>query len=333
MSDHLRAKSEYRILVVDDDQDSQEIMSSVLQWDGYDVQTASSGHDAIEKMRDWDPCVVLLDMNMPGLSGIDTLRQLHKKEHYVSVMFVSGRSGTEDIIQGLDAGADDYICKPFDATELLARVRTQLRIVDLTHQLVAANKKLKQLVDTDDLTGLFNMRSLYQKLDFELERGRRYKRSVVALMMDLDDFKNVNDNNDHLFGSYVLSEVGKIIKENIRSVDFAARYGGEEFLIILTEPTLEGARAFSQRLGQCIAEYDFRQDDSFIQLTTSIGFAITDPKNCELDGRALVRSADRALYDAKKKGKNCFFYNDLAESGTADPSLMKTINARTWRKS
>src|SRR5690606_31562220 len=129
----------------------------------------------------------------------------------------------------------DYIPKPFVPLEFLARVRTQLRIKDLHDQLRLMNEKLKELVDTDDLTGLFNMRSLYQKLDVELARARRYQRQVGVVMMDMDYFKSVNDGHDHLFGSYVLSQVGAIIRKTIRTTDIAARYGGDEFLIVLTE--------------------------------------------------------------------------------------------------
>ena len=123
-----------------------------------------------------------------------------------------------------------YVCKPFEVQELLSRVRAQLRIKDLNDNLKRANDRLKELIDIDDLTGLFNMRSLYKKLDFELDRGRRYNRSVCVIMMDLDHFKKVNDSNDHLFGSYVLTQVGRIIKSNTRNIDIPARYGGDESL-------------------------------------------------------------------------------------------------------
>src|SRR6185312_14464622 len=182
------------------------------------------------------------------------------REEYVAVMFVSANSRTEDVILGLDAGADDYVCKPFAVGELLARVRSQLRIKDLNDSLKKANDRLKELVDLDDLTGLFNMRSLYKRLDFELDRARRYNRSVCVLMMDLDRFKDVNDKHDHLFGSYVIKEVGKMIRDNIRKVDFAARYGGDEYLVVLTEISQEGARTFSSRLRERIEQATYTNE-------------------------------------------------------------------------
>ena len=293
-----------RLLVVDDDDTNRTLVGKALQYEGYQVELAESGTAALNKMNDWQPHMVLLDVNMPGLNGLETLVKLRQRDEYVSVMFVSANSRTEDIVRGLDAGADDYVTKPFEVMALLARVRSQLRIKDLNDNLRRANDRLKELVDIDDLTGLFNMRSLYKRLDFELDRARRYNRSVCVLMMDLDHFKQVNDKNDHLFGSFVIKEVGKIIRDNIRKVDFAARYGGDEYLVVLNEITLEGAETFANRLRQRIEETTFSNEFYSIQLTASIGLAITNPNQTKVDARALVRYADRALYRAKELGRN-----------------------------
>jgi diguanylate cyclase (GGDEF)-like protein len=229
-------------------------------------------------------------------------------------MFISGSTETEAVVAGLDAGADDYIPKPFDPLELLARVRTQLRIKDLNDQLRAANERLKELSETDDLTGLFNMRSLYQRLEHELERGRRFHRSVCVVMMDMDKFKSVNDGHDHLFGSFVLSEVGAIIRQNIRNIDIGARYGGDEFLLVLTETNKDGAYTFCERLRKAIAAKHFKNDKDEIYLTASIGFAITSPNDHTTDARSLVRAADVCLYEAKRSGRNCVRFNELPSS-------------------
>lgn len=293
-----------KILVVDDDKDSLVLAERALSYEGYQVRTAGSGRAALEEINTWHPHLVLLDVSMPDLNGLETLNQLRTKDEYVSTLFVSGKSDTEDVIRGLDSGADDYIRKPYDVLELLARVRTQLRIKDLNDSLKKANDRLKELVDIDDLTGLFNMRSLYKRLDFELDRARRYKRGVSVVMMDMDHFKNVNDTNDHLFGSFVLTQVGKIIKENIRKVDFAARYGGDEFLIVLTEINAEGAAAFTERLRSRIEKFEFKNDSHSIRLTASIGYVLVTPSSTTVDAKSLVRYADRALYTAKEKGRN-----------------------------
>lgn len=296
--------SERRILVVDDDEISRALVIKALNFEGYQVREGASGREGLKVMKEWQPHLVLLDVNMPELNGLETLAKLRAKDEYVSVMFVSADSRTEDVIRGLDAGADDYVCKPFEVLELLARVRTQLRIKDLNDNLKKANDRLKELIDIDDLTGLFNMRSLYKKLDFELDRARRYNRSVCVIMMDLDHFKTVNDKHDHLFGSFVLTQVGKMVRENMRKVDFAARYGGDEFLVVLTEINLEGAVTFANRLRTKIDEAHFANELHSMELTASLGLAVCNPNEIQVDARSLVRYADRALYNAKANGRN-----------------------------
>lgn len=302
-----------RILIVDDENDSRRIAAVALEFEGYEVKVAESGEQALSLLRAWRPHLVLLDMNMPGLDGMSTLTRLRSQESYVSVIFVSGQSNTEDVVNGLEAGADDYICKPYDPRELLARVKAQLRTKYLYDELRAANEQLTELIDIDDLTGLYNMRSLYERLGHEISRGIRHSRSVAVVMMDMDNFKGVNDGHDHLFGSFVLSEVGGIVKENIRSCDLAARYGGDEFLIVLTELNKQGAESFCERLRAAIEKYHFENDLDSKYLTASIGFAITDPKGESIDARSLVRLADSALYQAKSDGRNCVRSIDLAD--------------------
>lgn len=302
-----------KILTVDDDPQSLKILQKALEWDGYQVKTADSGEAALKIMSEWSPHLVLLDVNMPGLNGLQTLQFLRNRPEYVSTIFVSGESETDDVIRGLDAGADDYICKPYQPAELLSRIRCHLRIKDIRDELRRANAKLKELVDRDDLTGLFNMRSLYQKLDLELQRASRYQRQVAVIMMDMDHFKSVNDDADHLFGSFVLSEVGQIIRDNMRKVDFAARYGGDEFLIVLTEINLEGALTFADRLRNLIQAKDFRNELHSKKLTSSLGLAISAPGDQGIDARNLVRLADQALYKSKELGRNRIEYFDLSE--------------------
>ena len=168
-------------------------------------------------------------------------------------------------------------------------------------------------MDIDDLTGLFNMRCLYDKLDHELERVHRYGGSLSVSMMDLDHFKNVNDSNDHLFGSYVLAQVGKILCENMRKIDFAARYGGDEFLIVIAETDLMGSLAFAERIRSVIETTTFKNDEYSINLTSSLGLAVTSKGQKSIDARALVKCADKALYQAKDSGRNCVKYYQFAE--------------------
>lgn len=293
-----------QILVVDDDDKNLKFLQTILLKEGYRVEIAASGEEGLKKFREVTPDLVLLDVNMPGMSGLETLKVLREGPSYVAVIFVSGNTLVSEIVEGLDQGADDYIRKPFDVYELLARVRAKLRIKDLHDQLKVVNKKLEDLVDIDDLTGLFNMRSFYQRLEHEIDRTQRNGNPVAVIMMDLDDFKKVNDKHDHLFGSFVLTEIGELIRVNIRSIDFAARYGGDEFVVVVTDTTVEGCRTFAERLRRLIADRVFKNDKDQMQLTVSLGFSVFTADQ-KIDSRGLVRLADRALYDAKNSGKNC----------------------------
>ncbi len=305
-----------KILLIDDDEDNLKIVRKLLEKEGYKVEVASSGEMGVRAMDTYCPDLILLDVNMPGLDGLETIEILKRKENTAAVVFVTANTTTEDVIKGLDAGALDYISKPFSGMELLARVRAQLRVKKLQDELRDANHKLQGLVEIDDLTGLFNMRSVYGKMDQEIERARRYGHGVAAIMLDMDHFKGVNDNHDHLFGSYVLSEVGHLIKRNIRTHDFAARYGGDEFLICLSQTTLEGARYFCERLRATLEDYLFKNDQDEIRLTASMGCAIIVNGRSLMDGRSLVRHADHCLYKAKEEGRNRVVLTEVQDKET-----------------
>jgi diguanylate cyclase (GGDEF)-like protein len=179
----------------------------------------------------------------------------------------------------------------------------RFRIKDLEDALRKANAKLKDLAEHDDLTGLFNMRSMYSRIDYELRRAKRHGRKVTCVMMDIDRFKEVNDNADHLFGSFVIQEIGKMIVKNIRDIDLAARYGGDEFLIVLHETNEEGAKIFTERLRKVIESHTFKEGKNQIKRTCSFGYAVSDPA-ATIDARDLVRRADQALFEAKELGRN-----------------------------
>jgi len=295
-----------KVLVVDDDPMNLKIMQDALGGEGFEVTCESSGAKALEKIQTLKPDLLLLDYEMPGLSGFETLKTLRMQHNYVAVVFVSANTEEGLIEKCLEAGADDYIRKPFHFSEFLARVKVRFRIKDLHDQLYQANQRLKELAETDDLTGLFNMRTIYSRIDFELRRAKRYDRRVACVMMDIDHFKEVNDLNDHLFGSFVITELGNLIRNNIRDTDFAARYGGDEFLVVLTETSEKGSIVFTERLRDMIEKHEFTDGKNSIRRTCSFGIAISDPKD-KVDAKDIVRKADHALYEAKHQGRNRVF--------------------------
>lgn len=322
-----------KILVVEEDKENIDVLLEPLRWEGYDAIGVSNLSEALKTISNWQPHIVLIDMSDQD-KNLQVLQKIREKVPLGSCLLFSDDAATDSIINGLDAGADDYIVKPFVPLELLARLRTQLRIRDLQEELVYANEKLKELVDTDDLTGLYNMRSLYEKLDFEMQRARRFTRQVAVVMIDMDNFKSVNDGHDHLFGSYVISEVGKVIKNTTRNIDIPARYGGDEFLIVLTEVSLEGAAYFCEKLRQTIEGKIFKNGGDEISLTISIGFAFS-PSQERITARELVRRADHALYESKRQGRNTIFYFDEASAECLHISQIErqTVKKKNSRQS
>ena len=301
MASHLENQ---KILIVEDDSSIREVMFTALSEAGYSVELAEQAEEAEQKIKSFQPHMVLMDHDMPGLTGLELLKQLRKESNYVTVIFVSGRTDTSLVVDVLRSGADDYIKKPFRINELLARVEASFRTHKLHIQLLEANQKLQNMVDHDFLTGLYNMRSMYDKIGFELKRAKRFKRGIACVMIDMDHFKRVNDENDHLFGSFVLKKMGSLISHEIREIDFAARYGGDEFLVVLTEVERKGVEIFCERLRKRIEDYTFKDKDDQIDLTISLGYALATESH-EMDAKELVRRADQQLYKAKEGGRNC----------------------------
>lgn len=298
------------ILVLDEDPTTLELMAEPLRWEGYDVHGFTSEREATEALNFIRPQLVILDPDFAEGNGFHFVNNLFTSIQKVPVMVVSTNPTTEKITQFLDLGASDFISSPFVPMEFLARVRTQLRMRDMQEELLASNSKLQEMIEIDDLTGLYNTRFLYNKLEFEIERAQRFSRPVTVIMIDMDKFKSVNDSHDHLFGSFVLSEVGKIIRQNTRTVDIPARYGGDEFLIVLSEIPLSGVEFFCEKLRNRVEQHTFSSGPDSIKLTLSIGFATYDgDPTTTITGKELVRRADAALYEAKHQGRNrCISY-------------------------
>ena len=250
------AKGE-RILVVDDQEDNVFILEQLLQRNGYQVAVARDGVEALEKAAEQRPDVVLLDINMPRMDGLEVCRRLKSDESMAgaAIILISARTEKGQRVEGLDAGADDYISKPFSPKELLARVRAQLRLKGRQDQLRDSNETLKEISIRDALTGLFNRGYLDARIEEEIARRDRIAAPLSVALVDIDLFKRVNDTRGHLCGDEVLREVGAEILASVRRCDVAARYGGEEFCVVLPDADRHGARRVAERLRAAVDDF------------------------------------------------------------------------------
>jgi two-component system, cell cycle response regulator len=294
------------ILVVDDNPDNLEIISTRLRFRGYEVLTAERGEEAITRVHEDAPDLILLDIMMPDMDGYEVARRIRAERDlpYIPIIVVTARDSTEDKVTGLDAGADDYLTKPINFPELEARVRSMLRIKRLQDQLEATNRELEQLSISDGLTGLFNHRHLHEILADEYERSRRTEKPMSVVMLDLDRFKEVNDTYGHQAGDRVLEELAAILRECAREIDKLGRYGGEEFMAILPDSDPEAGAVFAERVRELVENQQFDiQADEPLRMTISAGVA-SYPAHGADSPRRLVHQADLALYSAKHSGRN-----------------------------
>lgn len=304
---------EKRILVVDDSPTFRKVICDHLEDAGYIVRGVSNALEGLAIIAVWIPHLVILDYDIPGMNGLEAMLHIKEKEIDSDVMFVSGQDNIELIRECLENGADDFVRKPFSILELVTRVAVRFRILELRNSLENANKRLREINDRDDLTGLLNMRALYREMNKELARSLRTGSYVGCIMLDLDNFKRVNDSHDHLFGSHVIKEVGAIIADTVRGHDSPARFGGDEFVIMLTEVTEDGIKMVSERIRSLVGSHLFTDGVSKHEQTVSVGFAITTGKNVH-EANELIRAADNALYTAKDSGRNTVFGRNANET-------------------
>jgi len=301
-----------RILVVDDVPDNVEILDARLSSRGYAVQTAADGAEALRCVREQPPHLILLDVMMPGMDGHQVARLIKDDEGlpFIPIILVTALNEAEDVVQGLESGADDYISKPYNFRELEARVRAMLRIkflqdeLDLKNrELELANKRLKKLSITDGLTELYNHRHVHQLLHDEFERSLRTGEAVAVVMMDLDRFKQVNDTYGHPTGDVILYETAQIVRDTAREIDMPGRYGGEEFIAILPGTEESAAAAFAERVRLAVERHLFRDGATEVRMTVSCGVAAFPGDRAD-SPESLLKAADEALYQAKNAGRN-----------------------------
>jgi two-component system, cell cycle response regulator len=301
-----------RILVVDDNPDNVEIINARLSSRGFEIETASNGEEALEKVRVRPPHLILLDVMMPLMDGYEVSRRIKNDESlpFVPIILVTARDSTADKVEGLDAGADDYLTKPVNFPELEARVRSMLRIKRLqdeldqkNRELEDVNRQLRKLSITDGLTELFNHRHMHELLHEEFERSRRSGEPMAVAMLDLDRFKQVNDTYGHPTGDVILYETAQILRDTAREIDMPGRYGGEEFIVILPNTGEEAAARFAERIRERVHGYVFRDGDTEVRMSVSCGVGSFPAPGIDTP-EALLKQADDALYEAKHTGRN-----------------------------
>jgi two-component system, cell cycle response regulator len=302
------------VLIVDDHPDNVDLLRHRLESRGYRISVALDGEDALRAVgliggplpeETPLPDLILLDVMLPKVAGFEVARRIkaEKSLPFIPIVMQTALDSTESKVEGLDAGADDYITKPIDFAELEARVRSWLRIKALQDEVERQSREILRISQTDALTEIDNRRYLEERLHETFEHAKRMHEPFACVMCDLDLFKSVNDNYGHQAGDVVLKQLAQLLKSEAREIDRVGRYGGEEFMLILPGTSAEAAMRFADRVRNAVAQRTFAFEGGSVARTISCGVAgWPHPRIADVD--ALVRAADDALYVAKETGRN-----------------------------
>jgi two-component system cell cycle response regulator len=299
-----------RLLIADDSIVSRHLLEATLRKWGYEVAVACDGLEAWEILQGENPPrLAILDWVMPGLTGPEVCKRVRessrgKEANYTYILLLTSKSQREDLIEGMESGADDYLTKPFDQHELKVRLRAGTRIVDLERELVSAREELREQATKDFLTRIWNRSSILDIFQREMTRAERERRALGVVLADLDRFKNVNDSHGHFAGDAVLREFTRRMSASMRPYDAIGRYGGEEFLILLPGCDEHCTAAQAERLRLALASEQMLLNESRLTITASFGATSWRPGPGDTTPESLIRIADDALYMAKNQGRN-----------------------------
>ena len=300
----------FDILLVEDSPTQALQLQFLLESEDYKVSVARNGLEGLAALAKHSFSIVITDWVMPEMDGVELCRAIREQKgnDYVYLFLVTAKSSKEEIVKGLEGGADDYLVKPIEPAELVARLATAKRILNLEQTLKERNREISRLLHTDHLTQVFNRNHLDEQLTIVCKQALRYQRSLAVVLCDIDYFKKVNDSYGHLIGDEVLRRLADTLKETVRlGVDWVARYGGEEFVVVLPETDYDGALPASERMRRAIADLRFEDGaGGEFSITASFGVAVL-PAACVFDkvtGYDLIGMADDCLYRAKNSGRN-----------------------------
>jgi diguanylate cyclase (GGDEF)-like protein len=303
-----------KILVVDDDPAVVRVIRKILACSGHQLLEASNGRQALEMILADCPDLLISDWEMPEMDGLELCRRIRQEDlpHYLYTILLTAKTCVTDMVEGLGAGADDFLTKPVVSTVVLARVQAGARVVRLEHE-------LRRLSNHDPLTGVLNRRHFRELCRRELERSIRYRRPLACVMIDLDFFKRINDAHGHSSGDAALKAIASILRKSCRSSDVVCRYGGEEFCVLLPETAEEGAAIWADRLRVALAEMELSAGDRPLRVTASFGIA--ERIGTIDDADALMDMADQALLVAKESGRDRVVrFSSLSDSSLVELS-------------
>ena len=298
-------------MVAEDDRITRELLATMLRAQGYVVETVPDGQAALERVGKGGVDLVLLDILMPRLSGLEACRLLKgmTSDTFLPVVLVTVKTDSASRVEGLKIGADDYVSKPFDERELSARVEAMLRIKKLHDHVAEAKAKLEQLSLHDSLTGLYNYRYLHSRLNEEFKRAERYHDPLACLVIDIDRLKAQNEAHGRQHGDGIVRAVADSIRRCVREVDVVARFGGDEFLVVLPSTHFAGSVTVAERIWRDVTERPLLSELAQpTRVTLSVGVALYPSRDVRTKD-ALLRAADSALHSAKRDGSNrvCVF--------------------------